>query len=87
MKSYLVERDMMGATLDGLGEAKDAAVRYAQEMRTRGTPITYIRTAFVPQDGRCMCFFNAETREAVQALNDDAGLPYLRILDCYDLTP
>lgn len=87
MRSFMVERDLLGITLDGLGESTDAALRGASDMRARGTPIDYVRTAFVPQDGRCMCIFQAETLEAVRALNDDAGLPYLRIVDCYDLTP
>lgn len=87
MKSYMVERDMKGISLQGLGEAMDALQRQARAMRDAGTPIEYVRSAFLPQDGRCMCTFEAETSDAVRKLNDAAGLPYVQVVDCYDLTP
>ena len=55
MKSYMVERNLHGISLDGVGEAKEAARRQAAVMREAGVPIRYVRTAFLPDDGRCMC--------------------------------
>jgi hypothetical protein len=34
-----------------------------------------------------MCLFEAGTEGAVKKLNDDAGLPYSRIVEALDLTP
>ncbi|CAN5604141.1 DUF4242 domain-containing protein [soil metagenome] len=87
MPIYLVERDLEGISLDGLGDAKEAANDQARRMRVAGTQIHYLRSTFVPQDGRCMCLFEAETEAVVRALNEEAGLPYFRIVPAYDLDP
>ncbi|TIP91084.1 MAG: DUF4242 domain-containing protein, partial [Mesorhizobium sp.] len=42
---------------------------------------------FAPEDGRCMCLFDAASDIDVKRLNDDAGLPYHRIVPALDLTP
>jgi hypothetical protein len=87
MKIFLVERDLEGISLHDLGAAKEAATAEAQRMLDAGTPIRYLRSTFVPEDGRCMCLFEAEDEEDVRALNQSAGLPFLSIVPAYDLTP
>lgn len=87
MKIFMVERDMTGTSLDALGCAKQAANEQARVMREGGTQIRYVRTTFVPGDGRCMCLFEADNEAAVRKLNDDAGLPYHTVTEAYDLTP
>ena len=47
----------------------------------------YIRSTFAPEDGRCMCLFEARSAEDVKRLNDDAKLPYSRVVEALDLTP
>ena len=69
------------------GGAQQAAIRKAGDMRAAGTPISYIRTTFAPEDGRCMCLFEADSDDAVKRLNDEAGLPYERVVAALDLTP
>lgn len=56
-------------------------------MSQAGEKIGYIRSTFAPEDGRCMCLFEAESAEQVQRLNDTAGLPYTQIVAAMDLTP
>ena len=56
-------------------------------MSAAGTSIKYIRSTFAPDDGRCMCLFEAKSNADVKRLNDDAGLPYNRIVEALDLTP
>ena len=34
-----------------------------------------------------MCLFEAPTAAEVQRLNDEAGLPYHRVVEALDLTP
>ncbi|WP_090030614.1 nickel-binding protein [Lutimaribacter saemankumensis] len=56
-------------------------------MSGAGEKISYIRSTFAPEDGRCMCLFEGESAEQVQRLNDTAGLPYSRVVEALDLTP
>lgn len=87
MTVYMVERDLKGISMEALGGAQKAAINKAQEMSASGTNIKYIRSTFAPGDGRCMCLFEADTDAAVKRLNDDAGLPYNRVVKALDLTP
>jgi len=87
MSVFMVERDLKGISMDALGGAQKAAIGKAKEMSALGTEIKYIRSTFAPDDGRCMCLFEAGSSEAVKKLNDDAGLPYQKIVKALDLTP
>jgi hypothetical protein len=70
-----------------LAAAQKAAIGKAAEMQNEGSDIRYIRTTFAPEDGRCMCLFEAESDSDVKRLNDEAGLPYNRVVPALDLTP
>jgi hypothetical protein len=73
--------------MDDLGGAQKAAISKAAEMKAAGTEISYIRSTFAPEDGRCMCLFEAGSEADVKRLNDDAGLPYDQVVEALDLTP
>lgn len=87
MAVYMVERSLKGISMENLGGAQKAAIAKAEEMSAEGTKVAYIRSTFVPEEGRCMCLFEAETPADVMRLNDDAGLPYNRVVEAMDLTP
>jgi len=87
MSVYMVERSLSGISMDALGGAQKAAIGKAEEMTAAGTPVRYIRTTFAPEDGRCMCLFEANSGDDVQRLNEEAGLPFDRIVSAMDLTP
>ena len=87
MSVYMVERDLKGISMEDLGGAQKAAIATAAEMRKAGENIGYIRSTFAPDDGRCMCLFEADSAEQVQRLNDTAGLPYSQVVAAMDLTP
>lgn len=87
MTVYMVERDLKGISMEALGGAQKAAIGKAEEMRSSGTDIRYIRSTFAPADGRCMCLFEAESAGDVKRLNDDCGLPYNNVVEALDLTP
>jgi hypothetical protein len=87
MSVFMVERGLKGIALDDLGAAQKAAIGKAEEMRQGGLDIRYIRTTFAPEDGRCMCLFEAQSEAEVKQLNDEAGLPYSRVVPAMDLTP
>ncbi len=87
MSVFMVERDLAGISMEDLAGAQKAAIAKAAEMRGDGAQIAYIRSTFAPGDGRCMCLFDGESADQVQALNDAAGLPYSRVVPALDLTP
>lgn len=87
MSVFMVERDLKGISMENLGGAQKAAISQAKEMSAAGTAINYIRSTFAPDDGRCMCLFEATSETDVRRLNDDAGLPYSRVVAALDLTP
>ena len=87
MTVYMVERSLKGIGMDALGGAQKAAIAKAAEMRDAGTNVRYIRSTFAPEDGRCMCLFEADSSDSVKRLNDEAKIPYDRVVEAYDLTP
>lgn len=87
MTVYMVERSLKGISMDDLGGAQKAAIGKAEEMTAAGTDVKYIRSTFAPDDGRCMCLFEAGSEADVKRLNDETGLPYDRIVEALDLTP
>ncbi len=87
MSVFMVERDLKGISKEALGAAQKAAINQAAKMSASGTQIKYIRSTFAPDDGRCMCLFEAGSDTTVKKLNDDAGIPYSRVVGALDLTP
>lgn len=87
MSVYMVERNLKGISMEDLAAAQKTAIAKANEMSSEGTNVRYIRSTFAPNDGRCMCLFEASDKTAVQKLNDDAKLPYDQITEALDLTP
>lgn len=87
MSVFMVERDLKGIAMEDLAAAQKAAIGTAEEMRRDGTNIRYVRTTFAPEDGRCMCLFEAPSEADVKRLNDEARLPYSRVVPALDLTP
>ena len=87
MSVFMVERNLKGISIDDLGAAQKAAIATAQKMTADGDKISYVRSTFAPEDGRCMCLFDGESADQVRRLNDTAGLPYDKVVAAMDLTP
>ena len=87
MTVYMVERELKGIAMEDLAAAQKKAIATGEEMSRGGTKVRYIRSTFAPEDGRCMCLFEADSPDAVRKLNDDAGIPYSRVVPAMDLTP
>ena len=79
MPCYMVERHLPGITQDQLiaaaGRAKEASARMTQ----KGTPVRYLRSTFVPADEKCYCLFEGSSKEAVEAAQARAGIPFEHI--------
>jgi hypothetical protein len=87
MTVYMVERNLKGIAMSDLAAAQRTAIDTSEAYAAKGTPMRYIRSTFAPEDGRCMCLFEAASAEDVKRLNDEAKLPYLRVVEALDLTP
>lgn len=87
MTVYMVERNLKDIAMDDLAAAQKLAIQTSREYSAKGTPMRYIRSTFAPEDGRCMCLFEAGNAEDVKRLNDEAKLPYLNVVEALDLTP
>jgi hypothetical protein len=87
MPVYMVERNLKGIALTDLAAAQRLAISASSAVAAKGTPMRYIRSTFAPEDGRGMCLFEASNVEDVKRLNDDARLPYSRVVEALDLTP
>ena len=87
MTVYMVERNLKGIVMGDLAAAQKEAISTAHAYAAKGTPMRYIRSTFAPEDGRCMCLFEARSAEDVKRLNEEAKLPYTRVVEALDLTP
>ena len=86
MAVYMVERNLPGITMEELAAAQKAAIEAGKRL-TAGKPVRYIRNTFIPQECHCMCLFEASNPELVKQLNDEAKIPYTRVVEAADLTP
>jgi hypothetical protein len=87
MGVYMVDRQLPGITMDQLAAAQQAAIVTSQRFTTEGKPVRYIRSTFVPSESHCMCLFEAASAQLVRDVNDQAKIPYTRVVEAADLTP
>jgi hypothetical protein len=87
MPVYMAERDLKGITLEQLAAAQKSAIQTGKQLTAAGKPVRYIRSTFVPGESRCMCLFEASSPELVRELNEQARIPFTRIVEALDLTP
>lgn len=87
MAVYMVDRDLPGVTMEQLGAAQKAAIETGQKFTSEGKNVRYIRTTFVPGEAHCMCLFEADNPDLVRAVNEEANIPFTRIVEALDLTP
>jgi hypothetical protein len=87
MQVYMVERSLKGIAMADLGAAQQRAIQTSKQFTGDGKPVEYIRTTFVPEEGRCMCLFAANSADDVKAVNEKAQIPFDRIVPAMDLRP
>ncbi|MGL5011562.1 MAG: nickel-binding protein [Paracoccaceae bacterium] len=80
MRTFLVERDLEGINMADLHGLTAASLRHAALMREDGDRIYYLGSTFLPDDGRCLCLFEAKNADMVASLNRAAHLPAERIV-------
>lgn len=87
MSVYMVERDLKGITMEQLADAQKKAIEISAQFTENGKPVRYIRTTFVPGEERSMCLFESTDPDLVRQLNEEAQIPFVRIVEALDLTP
>lgn len=87
MPVYMVERDLPMASVERLRAAHRAIARVAEAFAAQGKHIAHLRCIFVPQEARSVCLFEAPTAELVREVNEEAGVPFVRILEVDDFIP
>ena len=87
MTVFAVKRKLTGITLEGLGDAQQAAINKCDEFSSKEDSVKYIRSNFFPKDDSCTCLFEADNSEIVEKLNKEAALPFEDIEVVLDLKP
>ena len=87
MPVYMVERSLPGIEMEQLATAQKVAIETSERFTGEGKEVRYIRTAFLPGNSHCMCFFEAANAELVKEVNETAKIPFTRIVEALDLTP
>jgi hypothetical protein len=85
MAKYLVERYLPGITPDQLAAAAGSAKSQSAQMSGEGTPVSYLRSTFIPGEEKCFCLFEGPSADAVRTVNERAGIPYERIVEAMHL--
>jgi Protein of unknown function (DUF4242) len=73
--SFILETYVARLSADGLNYLVARA-----KLATTGTPVSHIRSYFVPEDDMCMHVFEGPSVAAVQKIADSAGLETERIV-------
>ncbi len=87
MPVYVVERNLPGITIDRLAEVQRAVLGISQRFTEEGNPVRYIRCTYIPEESRCMCLFEATNVDIVEQVNEEAHIPYTRVLEAIDIDP
>ncbi len=87
MPVYMADRNLPGITMDALAQAQQAAIETSRRFTADGKSVRYIRSTYVPGEAHVMCLFEADDPSFVEQVNDEAGIPYTRVVEAHDLTP
>jgi hypothetical protein len=80
MKTFLVERDLDGISMPDLHGLVAASLRQVVRMREEGDLVHYLGSTFLPEEGRCLCLYQAKDKTVLGELNRAARLPAVRII-------
>jgi hypothetical protein len=84
--TFLVLRQLPGLTRDQYAAAQQAISDAARkDSSTGGHIITYLGGFFIPDKGRVICIFCAESPTDVATVNEQAGVPFTEVLRAIEL--
>jgi Protein of unknown function (DUF4242) len=80
MKTFLIERDVEGISAPDLHGLVAASLRQVARMRAEGDLVHYLGSTFLPDEGLCLCLYQAKNATVLTDLSRAARLPVKRIV-------
>ena len=87
MPYFVVKRDLPGITLEALQSAGLRAKSCCAEMTGEGQPVRWVRSFYLPETSQTHCYFEAQSRPAVEEANQRANIPFTQIVEVVEMTP
>jgi hypothetical protein len=84
MTVFLVFRDLPGVTRDQYGAAQRAVAAVAARAGPQA-PVRYRGGFYLPASARAICVFEASSAADVEAVNQQAGVPFTTVAAAVDL--
>ena len=84
---FIVERYLPAGGHRELAAAVDRDRRAAAGMTAAGVPVRHLSTIYVPSDESCFCLFDAPSADALQEVQERAGIGFERIVEAVQMPP
>lgn len=76
MAIFIVERTLPELSLEQLAAAHRALAESSRRLSLGVERVRYLRSTFAPTRARCVCVFEASSRDLVRQVNDIAQVPF-----------
>lgn len=80
-RRYLIELTPHESGFDDIRALTDRARAAAEELARAGSPVRFLRSVFVPEDGSCFLLFEAASVQQAQQAATRAQLAVRRVVD------
>jgi Protein of unknown function (DUF4242) len=84
---FLVLRELPGLTRDQYAAAQRAASEAARQASIDGRVVRHLGGFLIPDRGRAICIFCAESLADVTTVNERAGVPFTGVLEAIEVRP
>lgn len=81
MAQFLLELYVSRTDAAAVEKGARRAQRAADEMKREGTPVSYLRSIYAPEEETCFYLYEAASVEAVQEVARRAALPAERVIE------